>query len=353
MGASSTQEPATSWRPVATGRPALGLALGAGAVRGLAHIGVLQALLDAGLRPQVVAGTSAGSLVGALFAAGVEPPAMTEAAPDLLAQVRREMRLSPWGMLVLGSRLTLQALRRAAAPAPQGMAAGNRLESWLRRHLPVQEFGQMRLPFAAVACDLHSGEAVLLTRRAWLPGPLPPRTVVVEEVTPASAVRASCSIPWLYTPKRLAGRALIDGGTVEPVPARVCRLLGAEVVVAVDLGTGHRQDGDVHALPRVVDRAAAILLQRLTDLQLERHADVVVRPTLAPPADGALPLEGWIRAGYEAAWACRDAIRRSLARAAAMASRTESGAVPPTTRRARSAASTSRHWAASAAKSGL
>jgi len=353
MGPSSTHEPAMSARTSAGGGPLLGLALGAGAMRGLAHIGVLEALLDAGIRPQVVAGTSAGSLVGALYAAGVEPPAMMQAAPDLLAQVRREMRLSPWGVLVLGSRLTLQALRRATPSAPQGMAAGNRLESWLRTHVPVRDFGEMRLPFAAVACDLHSGEAVLLTRRAWLRGPLPPRTVVLEEVPPAAALRASCSIPWLYTPKRLAGRALIDGGTVEPVPARVCRLLGAEVVVAVDLGTGHRQDGDVHALPRVVDRAAAILLQRLTDLQLERHADVVVRPNLTPPADGAPPLESWVRAGYEAASACLDAIRRSLARAAAMASRTESGAVPPTLRRAHSAASTSRHRTASAANSGL
>lgn len=332
----------------------LGLALGAGAMRGAAHIGVLRALREAGLVPHVVVGSSAGSLVGALHAAGVTPQAMQEAAPELAAEVQRELRLSPWGMLVLGSRLTLEALRRAVPSTPGGMVAGHRLEGWLRRHLPVHDLEQLKLPFAAVACDLHSGETVLLTRRAWVRRPLPPRTAVVDGVSLAAAVRASCSIPWFYTPRRLAGRALVDGGTVEPVPARACRLMGADVVVAVDLGTGHRQDGNVHGLTRVLDRAAAIALQYLTDLQLERFADVVVRPRLddAPP-EAPSTLQRWVEAGCEATCAALYAIRRSLSRAAAMADRTACGAVPPVTDRAPIAASTSRQAAASASKSGL
>lgn len=349
-----------AWHALPEGRAGLrplvlGLALGAGAVRGAAHIGVLRALEEAGMAPQVVAGASVGSLVGALYAAGLSPQAMEEVAPELAAEVHRELRLSPWGVLALGSRLTLEALRRAApSPAPAGLVAGHRLEGWLRRHLPVDDLERLKLPFAAVACDLHSGETVLLTRRAWLRRPLPARTAVVEGVSLAAAVRASCSIPWFYTPRRLAGRALVDGGTVEPVPARACRLMGAGVVVAVDLGTGHRQEGDVHGLTRVLDRAAAIALQHLTDLQLERFAEVVVRPPLEPaPPDAPATLRRWAQAGYEAAWAAVDAIRRSLSRAAAMADRTASGAVPPVTRRAAMAASTSRQAAASASNSGL
>ena len=335
--------------------PVLGLALGAGAVRGLAHIGVLAALLEAGLAPHVVAGTSAGSLVAVMYAAGVAPGEMARMAPELMAQVRREVRLSPLGVLALGSRLTLQALRRGPGAAfPEGMAAGHRLEGWVRSRLPASDMAGLRRPFAAVACDLHTGETVLLTRRDWIRRPLPPRTVVVEEASPAAAVRASCSIPWFYAPRRLAGRALVDGGAVEPVPARACRLLGADVVVAVDLGTGGRPDGDVRGLPRVLDRAAAIALQALTDLQLQRDADVAVRPLLALPGrDGSPAAEGWIRAGYEAARAELGAIRRSLWRASATASSTDSGAVPPGSRRARTAASTSRQRAASSPKRGL
>lgn len=348
-----------AWHALPEGRaslrhPVLGLALGAGAMRGAAHIGVLRALEEAGMVPHVVAGASVGSLVGALYAAGLSPQAMEEAAPELAAEVHRELRLSPWGVLALGSRLTLEALRRAAPSAPGGMVAGHRLEGWLRRHLPVDDLERLRLPFAAVACDLHSGETVLLTRRTWLRRALPARTAVVDGVSLAAAVRASCSIPWFYTPRRLAGRALVDGGTVEPVPARACRLMGADVVVAVDLGTGHRQEGNVHGLTRVLDRAAAIALQHLTDLQLERFADVVVRPPLeeAPP-EAPSTLQRWAQAGYEAAWAAVGAIRRSLSRAAAMADRTASGAVPPVTQRAAMAASTSRQAAASASNSGL
>lgn len=332
----------------------LGVALGAGAMRGAAHIGVIQALEEAGLAPRVVAGSSVGSLVGALYVAGVSSRAMQAVAPELLAEVRCELRLSARGALILGSRLTLEALGRARPATPGGLAAGGRLERWLRRRLPVDDLEHLERPFAAVACDLHSGETVLLTRRAWIAGALPPRTVVVDRIPVAAAVRASCSIPWFYTPRRLAGRALVDGGTVEPVPARACRLLGADVVVAVDLGTGHRQDGDVHGFTRVLDRAAAIALQHLTDLQLERFADVVVRPPLDDPrASGRSGVEAWIRAGYEAAREAEPSIRRILSRAAATAARTASGAVPPVRPRALSAASKSRQAAASSSNRGL
>ena len=338
----------------ALARPVLGLALGAGAMRGAAHVGVLRALEQAGLEPQVVVGSSVGSLVGALYAAGVSIRAMQEAAPGLVGEVQRELRLSPWGMLALGSRLTLEALRRATPSTPGGMVAGHRLERWLRRHLPVDAFDDLVRPFAAVACDLHSGETVLLTRWDWVHRPLPLGTAVVEGVSLAAAVRASCSIPWFYTPRRLAGRALVDGGAVEPVPARACRLLGADVVVAVDLGTGHRRDGNIHGLTRVLDRAAAIALQRLTDLQVERFADVAVRPALADgPPEAPSTLRQWEQAGYEATCAAVGAIRRSLSRAAAMADRTVCGAVPPVTDRAAMAASTWRQDAASGPNSGL
>lgn len=341
-------------RPAAWGHPVMGLALGAGAIRGAAHIGVLRALEEAGLRPHVVAGTSAGSLVGALYAAGMTPAAMEQAAPALVAEVQGELRLSAWAVVVLGSRLTWEALRRTRPSAPAGMAAGHRLEGWLQRHLPVRELERLARPFAAVACDLHSGETVLLTRRAWVRRALPARTAVVEGVPVAAAVRASCSVPWFYAPRRLAGRALVDGGTVEPVPARACRLLGAEVVVAVDLGTGHRRDGEVYGLTRVVDRAAAIALQHLTDLQLERFADVVVRPRLEDgPADSGALLSRWIRSGYEAGCSAVLAIRRSLSRAAWMARRTASGAVPPVTDRAARAERGSRQAATSASNRGL
>ena len=183
-------------------RPVIGLALGSGGARGWAHIGVVRALARLGIEPDVVAGTSIGALVGATVAAGCfeDFAAVAESLDWIgLAKFFAEVRLPKHG-LFSGSPIT------AWLNAPERLG-GRTIEA-----LPK--------PFAAVATDLYREEAVYLT-----------------EGSVTEAVRASFSIPGVFDPVVHAGRVLVDGGLVDPVPVAAARALGAEVVIAVDVNS--------------------------------------------------------------------------------------------------------------------
>ena len=179
--------------------PRLGLVLGSGSARGWSHIGVLQALQDAGLRPDVVCGASIGALVGAAYAAG-----------DL-------QRLADW-VQSLGLRDVFGFMDFRLAG---GMLKGEKLIDFWRRNFSDFAIEDSPLPYAAVATDLHSGAEV------WL-----------REGSIAEAVRASIALPGLFTPVlQDGGRLLVDGGIVNPVPVSLARAMGADIVIAVDLNS--------------------------------------------------------------------------------------------------------------------
>ena len=181
----------------AMGRPLVGVALGSGAARGWAHVGVLEVLQEEGISLDIVVGSSSGALAGAFYAIG-----------------ELEM-LSDWGIR-LDWRETMRLLD--IRPTGGGLIQGERLMAFLfenRRDVLIED---LPMPFAAVATDLDSG------REVWLrEGPL------------TTAVRASIAIPGLFSPVRHGGRWLVDGGLVNPVPVAPCRALGADVVIAVNL----------------------------------------------------------------------------------------------------------------------
>lgn len=177
-------------------KPVLGLALGSGSARGWAHFGVLRALQEAGLRPDIVCGSSIGALVGAAYAAG-------------------EMeRFEQW-VLTLGMRKVLGFMDFNIAG---GMLKGEKLIEFWRDHFVDSALEDLEMPFGAVATDLHSGAEV------WL-----------RKGSIADAVRASIALPGLFTPVYRDGRLLVDGGIVNPVPASLARAMGADIVIAVDL----------------------------------------------------------------------------------------------------------------------
>lgn len=178
-------------------RPRLGLALGSGSARGWSHIGVLGALLDAGIEPDIVCGTSIGALVGAAHVSG------------RLDALRRWAEAATWREIVglLDLRLT-----------GGGLIEGRRIVEFLHELGVSGPVEGLDRPFAAVATDLASG------REVWLQtGPL------------AEMVRASIALPGILSPVMVDGRWLVDGGLSNPVPVSVCRALGAEVIVAVNL----------------------------------------------------------------------------------------------------------------------
>ena len=165
------------------GKPGVGLALSGGAARGIAHAGVLEVLVDAGIVVRALAGTSAGAVVGALFAAGMSP-----------VEIGRMALETRWSDLL-----------RVRVPHA-GMISGDGLERFFERVIPAQTFAELRLPFAAVATDLATGKRVDCTS-----GPL------------ARAVLASCSLPVLLEPVEQRGRLLVDGGVSSQLPVRAVR----------------------------------------------------------------------------------------------------------------------------------
>jgi NTE family protein len=173
----------------------VGLALSGGAVRGVAHIGVLEVLEETGIRPDVVAGTSAGALVGALYCAGLP-----------LSRIREEARELRWNRIGHVTRPRL------------GWFDISRLEERLDELLEHRTFTDLLIPFTAVAADILTGEVVTLDS-----GPV------------AAAVRASCSLPGIVTPYEQGERLLVDGGLLNNLPVSVARNMGADYVIAVDL----------------------------------------------------------------------------------------------------------------------
>jgi NTE family protein len=173
----------------------LGLALSGGAARGIAHVGVLQVLEEAGIPVACIAGTSAGSLAGAVYAAGIRGQGLLDLA---LAIHWGDVGRPVW--------------------SPAGFFSFAPLESYLARLLDDCTFDQLEMPYAAVAADLLTGQAVVLTE-----GPVAP------------AVRASCSVPLFVTPVTIGGRQLVDGAIANNLPISAVRDLGADVVVAINL----------------------------------------------------------------------------------------------------------------------
>ena len=176
-------------------RQRLGIAFGGGAARGLAHLGVIKALEEAGIRADVVCGTSAGSIVASLYAGGY--------SWDAVAEVTRSL---DWGDFI-----------QPVFPR-MGLVRAERLEKRLEDMLGDRTIEELDIPFRAVTVDLIRGEQYIVDS-----GPV------------AHAVRASCSIPGIFEPVEYEGRCLVDGGVLNDVPFDVCRDMGADYVIAIDL----------------------------------------------------------------------------------------------------------------------
>lgn len=215
----------------------LGLVLGGGSARGFSHIGVLKALDESGYRAEVVVGTSAGSLVGAFYAAGYTPWQMEEVA----------LKVRDIDVADLNS-----ANKR-------GMFAGEALQKLVNDYVRQQPIEKLKLTFGAVATNLHSGEAVLL-----------------RSGDTGQAVRASCAIPGVFVPAQVGGNELVDGGLVSPLPVRFARALGATQVIAVDVGT-KPQNNVGSGLYEVILQSFEIMGRALTNLEA-KEADCLIRP---------------------------------------------------------------------------
>ena len=223
----------------------IGIALGGGAAKGFAHIGVIKMLEANGFAPSVVAGTSAGSVVGALYASGMKAFELQEKAVALDEARIRDLQLSSGGLVL-----------------------GQKLEDYVNEQVRRKPLEQLAKPFVAVATRLEDGE----------------RTVFARGNT-GQAVRASSSVPGVFQPVTIGKYHYVDGGIVSPVPVDAARQLGADVVVAVDISNKARGQTPSHLLG-ALNQSIAIMGQKLGQAELAR-ADITIRPQVLDmgPAD--------------------------------------------------------------------
>lgn len=221
--------------------PRIGLALGGGAARGFAHVGVIQVLEEAGIRPVLVSGTSAGSLVAAIYASGKSGKQLQQ-----VAETMEEATFADW---------TLPLFNR-------GMLRGDALAKYVNTQVGSRLIEDLPMPLGIVATDLNSGQSMLFQRGDT-----------------GTAVRASSSVPAVFQPVRISGRDYVDGGLVSPVPVRAARQMGAELVIAVDISSAPENNQAGGTLD-VLLQTFSIMSKSINYFEL-KEADVVVRPALA------------------------------------------------------------------------
>jgi NTE family protein len=254
-------------------RPRIGLALGGGFARGIAHIGVLRVFEEEGIPIDCLAGTSVGALIGAAYASG--------ATLDDMERQGSETRFRDFG------RWTLSRM---------GMASNERLEDFLRKFTTARYFEELKLPFAIVATDIVRGESVYFT---------------TGEI--GIALRASCAYPGLFLPVEYRGRSLVDGFLTDAVPTRAVRALGANIAIGIYLEPGELKDKPRNTI-EVIGRAFSII-QETQDPPWRHAADVVIEPDVHDVLwDGFIETPRLIAAGAAATRASLPKIRAAIAR---------------------------------------
>lgn len=287
-----------------------GLALSGGSLRGAAHIGFLEVLHENGLVPDLIAGTSAGSIVGSLFAFGMLPTQIGERLWQLYANIpyKTEETILP----VLAEPYKMESL--GLLPLPKGLLKANFIEKFILNWIGPITFEELTLPLAITATDLKTGELVIFTGEKIIPPkPWPPKTVFIPNIKIAEAVRASSAIPGIFTPKKITGRLLADGGLLDNVPVDVLKLLGAKKVVAVDLGFGTEKSKPPKNIIEILLQSHDIMGQRISNLLTHSFADLVVRPKVGGASlfDFA-KIPSFIQKGREAGSANLAAIRKLI-----------------------------------------
>ncbi|WP_035365150.1 patatin-like phospholipase family protein [Acinetobacter brisouii] len=223
-------------------RPVVALVLGSGGARGYAHIGAIQVLEEHGIHPDFIVGTSAGSIVGALYASGKSPEQIKDIALNMKVQDVREITLRKNGFL-----------------------DGSKVERFINDqidHLPLEK---MKIPLFVVATELKEG-----------------KKVVFNYGNTGQAVRASSAIPSMFIPTMIQNKEYVDGGLVSPVPVDVARQLGADIVIAVDI-LAQPQYTETTNMWGLFNQNINIMQQQLSRVELS-HADVIIQPDLREKA---------------------------------------------------------------------
>lgn len=262
-------------------QPRVGLALGGGGLRGAAHVGVLKVLEAADITVDAVVGTSAGSMVGALWAAGLSPVQIEHVYRNLPANLFPTAFGCINLLLFILQRLGLLSRRHElqGLSLPRGLFRNDFLREFVDRLTDERSFNKLVFPAAFLACDLLSGKEVIFAPEAARPFLWQNRKeqLFFSDQSLGTAVAASSSIPGVFLPVRVAGRDLADGGLKANVPVHLLQAWGAKLIIAVDLGYAV-EEGSIDTIIQVLLQSTDIMGQTISDLRLKASGALVIRP---------------------------------------------------------------------------
>lgn len=260
-------------------RPKIGVALSGGGVKGTAHIGVLKVLAENKIPIDMIAGTSAGAVIATMYACGYKPSQMQTMAESLNVTELIDLKVTVGDLFKHGMKWLFSGKFRFWSVLPTGLVKGDKIERYLTGLWQQRTMQDTLIPLAVTAVDIHSGDTVFFTT------PLPRHRIILNaryyhNTLLSEAVRASISVPGIFFPKKYRNMALVDGAVKNNLPADILHHMGADAIIAVDLGYSGQPNQSIKTVGEIVLQCIDIMGREVTLLKGEQYANLVIRPEI-------------------------------------------------------------------------
>jgi len=260
-------------------RPLVGVALSGGGIRGATHIGVLKGLCDNNIPIDMISGTSAGSIIAALYACGYSPYQMRNLLEKLSFQELIDLKITTSDLFKHGCKWILSGRFRFWSVLPTGLIKGDKIENFFMDLLQKRTVRNTKIPLAITAVDVHTADTVFFV------SPTPAfraRNIANAQFFHNAflyeAIRASISIPGIFFPKKYRDMTLVDGAVKNNLPTDILKHMGADIIIGVDLGYAGQHNYQLETVGEVLVQCLEIMSREVTLLKSEQYADIIIRP---------------------------------------------------------------------------
>lgn len=257
----------------------VGVALSGGGIRGTTHIGVLKALTENNIPIDIISGTSAGAIVAAMYACGYTPRQMQQIVHTIKPSQLIDLKITVTDLFKHGIKWFMSGMFRFWSVLPTGMIKGDKIERFFSELWHDRTVRNTKIPLAITSVDINSADTVFFTT------PVPGSRNILNaryyhNTLLTDAVRASISIPGVFFPKKYRNMTLVDGAVKNNLPTDILRYMGANVVVAVDLGYAGQPNYDIKTVGEILIQCIEVMGREVTLLKSEQYADVIIRPQI-------------------------------------------------------------------------
>ncbi|CQR74517.1 NTE family protein RssA [Sporomusa ovata DSM 2662] len=292
--------------------PKVGVALSGGGLKGTSHIGVLKAFADYNIPIDYISGTSAGAIVATMYACGYSPQQMQSIIQSINIPDLIDLKVTTSDLFKHGFKWMLSGKFRFWSVLPTGLLKGEKIEAILRKLWQQRTVRDTKLPVAITAVDLNSADTVFFT------SPLPCTRSILNaryyhNALLCEAVRASISIPGVFFPKKYRGMTLVDGAVKNNLPTDILNHMGAEKIIAVDLGYTGQPNYEIDSVGEILMQCIEIMGREVTLMKSEQYADIIIRPQVAELNHKDFKQTNeFVKRGYQAAFEKINEIKQLL-----------------------------------------